>query len=212
VVTAALLRAVMPKLSIERANAFTGPLNLYFKQYQINNIRRISAFLGQVALESSEFHQLEENLNYTKPERLHAVFPKIFKTVDAAKEYTKNPEKLANHIYANKIGNGDAASGDGWKYRGRGLIQLTGRENYSAFMKATGVDVLNQPDLLMQPEYAVYSAAWFWNLKELNYRADTENYRELTRSVNSAGLHFHERETYRKRAAKVLLRSHALCY
>ena len=205
-ITEALLHAVMPRLSTDSARNFVIPLLRYLDLYKINTLRRISAFLGQVAVESAEFSRLEENLHYTHSERLSAIFPKHFKTAEAAHNYVKNPEKLANLIYSSKNGNGDVKSGEGWKYRGRGLIQLTGRDNYAAFSNATGIDALHDPDLLTKPEYAVYSSAWYWNDNKLNNYADIKGYSELTKCINKACLHFSEREMYRKRAAQALLR------
>lgn len=206
-VTEALLHAVMPRLSADAARTFIIPLHRYFDLYKINTVRRISAFFGQVAVESTEFHRLEENLNYNSPERLVAIFSSRFRNTDAAKEYIKSPEKLANLIYAGQIGNGDVKSGDGWRYRGRGLMQLTGRYNYAEFSKATGVDALNDPDLLTKPEYAVYSATWYWNEKRLNSHADIKNFEALTKLINVNCLQFSAREMYRKRAALILLQS-----
>jgi putative chitinase len=104
-----------------------------------------------------------------------------------------NPEKLANRVYANKIGNGDEASGDGWRYRGRGLIQVTGRANYLAFEKHTGIPALSQPDLLSQPRYAVWSACLFWHDVKGNAFADMRDIRGLTERINAKRLHVDQR-------------------
>jgi putative chitinase len=207
VLTEDLLRATVPSLNAERAGKVLAPLNLYLNRYEINTVRRLAAFLGQVIVESTSFSRVTEGLYYSSAERLHAVFPSKFPTVKSAEGYTKNPEKLANHVYANKLGNGDEAGGEGWKYRGRGLIQLTGKANYEAFQKATGIDVVTSPELLEQPGYAVYSATWFWHSRGLNGLADSQSYLALTKRINAPALHFSEREAARKHAEKILERA-----
>jgi len=204
-VTAKFLCALLPHLSPPRAEQFVAPLNAYLMKYQINTVQRIAAFLGQVAVESSQFRKLVESTWYRDAKHLKATFPTAFKTVDAA-AYTRHPEKLANFVYAGRNGNGDEKSGDGWKYRGRGLIQLTFRDNYAAFAKDTGVDALNHPELLEQPKIAVYSAAWFWDRAHLNPFADHGSYKNLTLIINAKALGYNEREHYRKRAVTLLTR------
>lgn len=113
---------------------------------------------------------------------------------------------LAYFVYSGRNGNGDEKSGYGWKYRGRGLMQLTFRDNYAAFAKDTGVDAVNHPELLEQPKVAVYSAAWFWNKAHLNPYADRGSYKSLTLRINAEALGYKERERYRKRAVALLTR------
>lgn len=199
VITAKLLHSIMPHLSLAHAEKFVAPLNAAFARYSINTPKRVAAFIGQTAVESNQFRHLEESLYYSSAVHLKKTFPKQFKTTDAA-DYTRKPEKLANYVYANRLGNGDIASGDGWKFRGRGLIQLTGRSNYQKFMDASGVNVIAKPELLSEPRYAALSAAWFWNRMKLNDWADKDNYRALTKRVNAAMLGFKDREAFRKRA------------
>lgn len=207
VLTEGLLQAAVPRLKAERAGQILAPLNLYLNRYEISTVRRLAAFLGQVIVESTAFSRVTEGLYYSSAERLHAVFPGKFPTVKSAEGYTQNPEKLANHVYANKLGNGNEAGGEGWKYRGRGLIQLTGKVNYEEFKKATGIDVVTSPELLEQPGYAVYSATWFWHSKGLNGLADSQSYLALTKRINAPALHFAERESARKHAEKILKRA-----
>lgn len=204
-VTAKFLCALMPRLSQPNAEKFVVPLNTYLMKYRINTIPRIAAFLGQVAVESSEFRKLVESTYYRDATHLEATFPTAFKTANAA-DYVRHPEKLANFVYAGRNGNGDEKSGDGWSYRGRGLIQLTFRDNYAAFAKDTGVDALNHPELLEQPKIAVYSAAWFWDKAHLNPYADRGSYKSLTLRINAKALGFKEREHYRKHAVALLTR------
>lgn len=161
------------------------------------------AFLGQVAVESNQMRHLEEGLYYSSASHLKATFRSKFKAVDAA-NYTRNPEKLANYVYADRLGNGNTASGEGWKYRGRGLIQLTGKTNYQKFKDASGVYVVTKPELLLEPCYAVLSATWFWNQMKLNDWADKDNYKILTKRINAASLGFKEREAFHKHALLLL--------
>jgi putative chitinase len=156
------------------------PLNDVFAKYDISTPKRQAGFIGQCMHESGNFKVLEENLHY-KPERLHIVFPSRFPTVESALPFD-TPEKIANKIYGGRMGN--LQDGDGWKYHGRGLIQLTGRDNYKAFSDATGIDAINHPELLLQPEYACLSAGWFWNKRTLNTTADTNDYKTMTQRIN----------------------------
>jgi putative chitinase len=138
-------------------------------RFKINSPIRLAHFLAQCSHESGGFKLTVENLNYSA-ERLLQVFPKYFSEA-SAKAYARNPEKIASRVYANRMGNGDEASKDGWKYRGRGFIQLTGKNNYAEFGKSIGVDVLSDPDKV-STEYHLLSAAWFWDKNKLNQLAD----------------------------------------
>ncbi|HEY2899722.1 MAG TPA: glycoside hydrolase family 19 protein [Polyangia bacterium] len=177
-------------------------------RYEITrSARRMAAFLGHIAHESGYLHSVEENLRYKDTDRLAKVYPSAFKTPVDAEPYVNKPEALANKVYANRIGNGDAASGDGWKYRGRGLIQITGRGNYAAFAKDVNVDVVQNPDLVATPPYAALSAAWFWKKHGLNDLADIESYQALSKRINSSLESFPEREAKRRHALDVLCRA-----
>ncbi|MQA39966.1 glycoside hydrolase family 19 protein [Rugamonas aquatica] len=147
------------------------PVRQAMDEWEINTDARVAAFLAQVIHESASFNQLAENLNYTAI-RLCKVWPKRFETIEAAQPFANNPERLANLVYASRMGNGDERSGDGYRYRGRGLIQLTGRENYTRCGLAIRQDLLATPDLLLQPAAASRSAAWFWKSHGLNELAD----------------------------------------
>ncbi len=166
----------------------------------------MAAFLGQIAHESGNLHKLEENLNYTDAHRINRIFGAI-KTDKEATAYLRRPAALANKAYANKNGNGNEASGDGWRYRGRGLIQLTFKANYEAFAKDVKVDVVKHPDLLSTPKYAALSAAWFWDKHGLNQLADAEMYQALTRRINKKLDGFPRREANRRRALTALCRA-----
>ncbi|CAB3761822.1 glycoside hydrolase family 19 protein [Paraburkholderia solisilvae] len=147
------------------------PINRAMTEWSIDNPERQAAFLAQTLHESGQFRYLSENLHYSA-QRLRQVWPARFRSDAEAQECAGNPEKLANRIYASRLGNGDEASGDGWNFRGRGLIQLTGRDNYERCANALQLDLLAQPDLLQEPDGAARSAAWFWASNKLNELAD----------------------------------------
>lgn len=152
-------------------------------KWGISSPLRQAAFLGQVCIESGNLSVVSENLNYSAA-RLCAVWHARFPTLSSAQQYANRPDVLANFVYANRMGNGPPASGDGYKFRGRGLKQLTGRSNYAAYKIASGIDVLTNPDLLLQPEFACDSAAWFWFSNSCNALADARDWTELTHKIN----------------------------
>ena len=158
-------------------------LNMTMLKYDINTPVRQAMFLSQIAHESGNFRAVSENLNYSV-NALRKVFGKYFPTDDLAALYARKPEKIANRVYANRMGNGDEESGDGWKYRGRGLIQLTGKNNYTAFSLAADNNALLEPELVSEPELAVQSAGWFWDTNGLNALADTGDVRVVTKRIN----------------------------
>lgn len=139
-------------------------------KFGINTPLRVAHFLAQCGHESGGFKVTSENLNYSA-KGLRGIFKKYFPTDAIANAYQRNPQKIANKVYANRMANGSEASGDGYKFRGRGYIQLTGRDNYTQFGKAIGVDIPNNPDLVAS-KYALASAAWFWSKNGLNKLAD----------------------------------------
>lgn len=154
-------------------------------EFQINTPLRLAHFLAQCDHESGGFKTTQENLNYSA-EGLKKTFPKYFPD-NLAESYAKQPEKIASRVYASRMGNGDEASKDGYKYRGRGYIQLTGKDNYSAFDKSVDDDISSNPDLVSE-KYALLSAAWFWNSRALNSLADKGSsdsvVTEITKKVN----------------------------
>lgn len=157
------------------------PLNATFAKYDISTSKRKAAFIGQCSHESANFTKLEENLNY-RPERLMQIWPSRFPDLQTAMKYSHQPQLLANKVYAGRLGN--TQENDGWKYHGRGLIQLTGRENYSNCGSGLGVDLLGEPNLLIEPKYAALSAGWFWNKKGLNSLADSGDFDTMTKRIN----------------------------
>jgi len=166
------------------------PLNNVFNKYLINTINRQAGFIGQCMVESANFKIVEENLHYS-PQRLNQVFPSRFPDIESALDFN-TPEKIANKIYGGRMGN--LEDGDGFKFRGRGLLQLTGRDSYKAFSDACDVDAINNPDLLLEPEYAVLSAGWFWNKRSLNMTADSKDWKTMTQRINGGLSAFELRE------------------
>jgi putative chitinase len=160
-------------------------LSTVLPKYGITTPRRQAAFIAQCGHESAGWSAFVENLNYSA-KALNTVFPKYFTRAGrSAEEYARNPEKIANVVYAGRMGNGDIASGDGWRYRGRGPIQLTGRSNYAAFGNAAGVDVLKNPDLVQtNKEIGLMAALWFWNKNGLNELADVQDIKAITKRIN----------------------------
>ncbi len=149
----------------------------------IDTPNEVASFLAQCAHESDDFRRLEENLNYSA-ERLMQVWPRRFPTFEIARKYEHVPERLANFVYANRIGNGDEASGDGWRFHGRGPIQLTGRRNYTACGEDIGADLIGHPELLLTPYTGIRSALWFWRTHNLDEIDDDEDVRLETRRTN----------------------------
>ncbi|WP_374567867.1 glycoside hydrolase family 19 protein [Nitrosomonas sp.] len=169
-------------------------------KFGIDSPLRLAHFLAQCAHESAEFKALEENLNYSA-DGLKKVFSKYFPD-DLANGYARQPEKIASRVYANRMGNGDEASKEGYKYRGRGYIQLTGKDNYSAFAKAIGDDVVTNPDWV-KTKYPLLSAAWFWNTRALNELADQgasdDVVTKITKKVNGGTLGLDDRISHFKK-------------
>ncbi len=163
----------------------------YCDKYEINTALRLAHFLAQVNHESNDMREIEENLNYSA-KRLLQVFPKYFKTFDEAKMYEYRPQKIANRVYANRMGNGDEASGDGYKYRGRGLIMLTGKNNYSNFSKWLGIGdmLIKKTDFVIEnKEYIVLTAFYYWTTRKINNLiiANSEQYdvcKKVTKVIN----------------------------
>ncbi len=162
------------------------PLLDTFQKYEINTPQRQAAFIGQCAHESGNFKVLQENLNYSA-KGLMATWSSRFPDMDTAERYERQPEKIANKVYA-RADMGNTDDGDGWKYRGRGVIQLTGKNNYRTCGEALGLDLVVNPDLILEPQYACLSAGWFWNKRGLNTLADANDIETITKRVNG-GLH-----------------------
>jgi putative chitinase len=161
-------------------------------EYEINTPQRVAAFIAQCAHESGNFVFLKENLNY-KAASLRKVFPKYFPDDATAAAYANKPEMIANRVYANRMGNGDEASGDGWRFCGRGLIQLTGKNNYTFFAASLDIPVEEASEYLQTFEGAVQSACFFWEQNKLNQWADAGDILTLTKRINGGTIGLEDR-------------------
>jgi putative chitinase len=189
-----------------QARIFADPLAKACDRFDITTAPRVAGFLAQCRVESANFTALEEGLFYRSPERIGEVFKRLRpRGQDGLAKLARNPQALANAAYAHINGNGDEASGDGWRYRGRGLKQLTGRANYADAAEALGRPYIEQPDLVAQPEDACLTAAWFWHSAKGNLLADAERWDAITRAVNGPGmLQADLRRQYAQDALRVL--------
>lgn len=177
-----IIAAALPKSTPAKRAEWAKVISAACAAWGIDSPARAAMFLAQIGHESGQLRTLVENLNYSA-DRLLETWPRRF-TSAAAATYAKQPERIANRAYANRNGNGDEASGDGWRFRGRGLIQLTGRGNYARYAKETGNDVVANPAMVEQPVIAADAAGWFWAKGNLNRWADAGNLEECTRRVN----------------------------
>ena len=173
-------------------------------KYEITTANRIAGFFAQVGHESSGLKTLEENLFY-RAETLDKIFPKYFKNAGRnAAEYAKQPEKIANIVYASRMGNGDTASGDGYKFRGRGAIQLTGRENYTNFGKTIGLTAEQVIDYVQTKKGALESACWYWKSRNLNAACDDNDIVKMTKLVNGGTIGLEDRRKHYNEALAIL--------
>jgi len=201
-ITAEQLAKIMGS-SVAAMSQWVGPLNQALPLFKIDTKERLAMFLAQVGHESAHMTVTKENLNYGV-DGLLKTFPKYFKGAAVAAQYARKPQAIASRVYANRMDNGDEASGDGWKYRGRGLIQVTGKRNYTACGEALGLDLVNQPELLESCFNAVLSAGWYWDTNGLNALADARDVQGATRRING-GLHgLAERQALYAKALAVL--------
>lgn len=185
----------------EVAREWLAPIQVTCERFQINTKFRIAAFLAQCAHESGGFTMLEENLNYSDV-TMAAVWSNRFAVIDPAtkkpkkdekgknipnafaKALHRKPEAIANVVYSNRMGNGTIESGEGFLYRGRGLKQLTGKDNCTRCGAGIGADFVSHPELLLQPQYAAFSAGWFWSANKLDVFADVEDIEGMTKKIN----------------------------
>jgi len=178
-------------------------LDQLLDDYEINTPLRVAHFVAQCAHESGNFVFIKENLNY-KAASLQKIFGKYFPTGELAAQYANKPERIANRIYANRMGNGDESSGDGYRYCGRGLIQLTGRDNYTFFAGSLNIPVEEASDYLATFEGAAQSACWFWEQNNLNRFADANDVKGLTRAINGGYIGLEDRISHTEHALHVL--------
>lgn len=200
-ITSAQLAEIL-QISSSLAGSWVSPLNAAMDKYSINDVNRISAFIAQVGHESARLSVTVENLNYSTAGLL-GTFPKYFDSTSAPL-YANKPEMIANRVYANRFGNGPEESGDGWNNRGRGLIQLTFKDNYIAASRGIGVNFLADGSLLEGKDYAALSAGWFWNSKGLNAYADRGDFDTTTKRISGGFTGKADRDFLYQRALKVL--------
>lgn len=171
--------------------------------YEIDTPNRVAAWLGQTAHESGGYRALRENLNYSAS-GLNGIFKKYFPTIESAKPYERQPEKIANKIYASRMGNGPESSGDGFRYRGRGLIQLTGKSNYQSFADSIEETLEDTIVFLETYEGAVQSACWFWESNNLNALADKMDIKLMTKKINGGYIGLEDRIKHIEHAVHIL--------
>jgi putative chitinase len=199
--TASQLKQMVP--GITHVDHWIEAFDQLLPDYEINTPKRVAAFIAQCAHESGGFRFLKENLNY-KAESLMKTFPKYFSDKDTANAYAKQPVKIANRVYANRMGNGDEASGDGYKYCGRGLIQLTGKSNYSWFAASLEISPDEASAYLETFEGAAQSACWFWESNNLNTEADAGDIKKMTKKINGGYIGLDDRIKHYEHALHVL--------
>lgn len=186
-----------------QARMFAEPLAQACERFEINTPARIGGFVAQCRVESNDFTALEEGLYYSKPERILKIFPSRVNSLQQAQLLARKPQALANTVYALKNGNGDVLTGDGWRFRGRGLIQLTGRANYTAAQTGLGRPYVSDPDLVALPIDACLTAAWYWHERKLSPLADAQLTDQITRAINGPGmLHGDLRQQYAEEAVR----------
>jgi putative chitinase len=185
------------------ANHWYEALCQILPDYDIDTVPRVAAFLAQTAHESGNYRFIKENLNY-KAASLTKVWPKYFPTMEIANQYANKPEKIANRAYGGRMGNGPEESGDGWKYCGRGLIQLTGKDNYTRYAQSLEISLDEAQEHLTTFEGCVQSAAWFWEANNLNQWADKGDILTLTKRINGGTLGLEDRIKHYNHALHVL--------
>ena len=204
-ITVEQFKELFPKNA--NAEEWTDALNDILPDFEINTPKRVAAFLAQCGHESGGFSVLKENLNYSA-DGLNKIFKKYFPTLESAQPYARQPEKIANKVYANRMGNGDETSGDGWRYRGRGPIQLTGKDNYRAFANDYFEDpqtLLDDPDLLIDHiPTSLLAAVWFWQKNKLNVQADAGDIKMMTKKINGGFIGLEDRIKHYEHALHVL--------
>jgi putative chitinase len=185
------------------ANHWFEALSEILPDYEINTVPRVAAFLAQTAHESGGYRAIKENLNY-KAESLCKVWPRYFPNIDIARQYAQQPEKIANRAYGGRMGNGPEESGDGWKFAGKGLIQLTGKDNYTRYAQSLEISLDEASEHLTTFEGCVQSAAWFWEANNLNQFADSGDILTMTKRINGGTIGLEDRQKHYTHALHVL--------
>lgn len=190
------------------AARYATPLSITCERYHLDTPARLAAFLAQIGHESARLARVTENLNYSAT-GLALTWPNRYRGGDGqpnatAQRLHRNPEAIANHVYADRLGNGPEHTGDGWRYRGRGLIQITGRENYAAVSRGLGINAITHPEILESPLYAALSAGWYWHTRNLNALADAADHVAITRRINGGTHGLDDRLALARRALQAL--------
>jgi len=174
-------------------------------EYDIDTPKRVAAFMAQCGHESGGFTLMQENLNYSA-KGLRGTFGKYFPNDEVAKLYERKPQMIANRVYANRMGNGDEASGEGWYFRGRGIVQITGKNNYTKCSQSLFESnvLVENPDLLLETEYAIHSACWFWSAARLNELADIGDMKTMTKRINGGYIGLEDRINHYNHAIEIL--------
>jgi putative chitinase len=207
-----LLRVACPQVGRELLAAFVEPVRRACQAFEIDTIRRVAAFIAQIAHESCCFTAMNENLNYSSAKRIHDIFGRgeagrrRFPSLAHCTPYVGQPQKLANYVYANRMGNGPPESGDGWRYRGGGGIGLTGADNWNGFAAAMGMPVDQALAWARTPEGGIMAAAWFWEVNDINRLADTPGVTDESRRINGGDNGLDDRKAKFDRLVEELLR------
>ena len=193
---------VVPDVNWNYAKKYVPLFDTVLPNYGIDTPLRKAQFLAQVAHESGGFKFVVENLNYSA-NALYNVFRKYFPNLEIANEYARQQEKIANKVYANRMGNGNEASGEGWKFKGRGLIQLTGKSNYQQLSEASGQNFIDKPEQVAEPEWALTSACWYWKKNNINKYADEDDVHMVTKRINGGYNGLQDRQHYLEEFKKI---------
>ena len=174
-------------------------------EYDIDTPHRVAAFMAQCGHESGGFTVMQENLNYSA-KGLRGTFGKYFPNDEIAKQYERKPEKIANRVYGNRMGNGPEESGEGWYFRGRGIVQITGKNNYTKCSQSLFESnvLVENPDLLLESEYAIHSACWFWSAARLNELSDIGDIKTMTKRINGGFIGLEDRINHYNHAIEIL--------
>lgn len=203
-ITLETLQKLFPATKVEILTEYVDPINAVGERYELfANKNRIAGFLAQTGHESGGFRIIVENLNYSA-KGLLTVFPRYFPTVELATQYARQPEKIANRVYANRMKNGDEASGDGWKFRGRGLIQLTGRDNYTRLAAALEMTLDETVAYLETRPGAAVGAGWYWGTNNLNVYCDNNDIVGMTKRINGGTIGLADRQAHYTHALEIL--------
>lgn len=209
-ITQAQVRQAIPEVNAAKLNEFVAAWNQWSIHFGINSKKRAVHLMAQIMAETGALHNMVENLNYSR-DGLLSVFPKYFNDANAS-AYARNPEKIGNRVYANRMGNGSEGSGDGYRYRGRGMMMLTGKDNYQAFSKSDSCteDVVRYPDKVASFYLNFVSALWFWGMNKINAIADKDTgtngeeiVRQITKKVNGGSNGLSQRKKYYRQLKNV---------